>query len=350
LPIDEYQKLAADIEVIIHNGALVHWMYPYEKLRRPNVIGTKELVKFALTSRVKPVHYVSTTSVFDSDQYVKMSDIYEDSDLPFHDIKGGYPQSKWTAEKIIMRSRDLLGLPANIYRPGYICGNSKTGVWTPDDFLCRVIKGCIQLECYPDMADMKLDMSPVDFVSRAIVTLFQKCLNQNYHLVNPVEFYFNTLLQTGVRLGYTMEKISYLKWKTKLFENLTTKTGEQNALYPMLNHFTDDYETRMRQQRPWYDNTNALRDLEDTHVSCPPVQELIGTYYGFLCECGFLEMPHEPSKFAMQKGFFQKTQQKQKLEARKSPTEKRDMDYVHLLRNNRIDSSDQLSDYHLSLN
>lgn len=44
-------------------------------------------------------------------------------------LNGGYAQSKWVAEKLITEARKR-GIPCNIYRPGYIGGNSVTGVWT----------------------------------------------------------------------------------------------------------------------------------------------------------------------------------------------------------------------------
>jgi thioester reductase-like protein len=34
----------------------------------------------AITHKIKPIHYVSTTSVFDSDKYDNVSDIYEDTE------------------------------------------------------------------------------------------------------------------------------------------------------------------------------------------------------------------------------------------------------------------------------
>jgi L-2-aminoadipate reductase len=53
-------------DIIIHNGALVHWIYPYQKLRGPNVIGTKTALRMATTHHLKPLHFVSSTSVLDT--------------------------------------------------------------------------------------------------------------------------------------------------------------------------------------------------------------------------------------------------------------------------------------------
>lgn len=37
------------------------------------------------------------------------------------------------------------GLPVTIFRPGYVTGDSTTGVMNIDDYLVRLLKGSIQL-------------------------------------------------------------------------------------------------------------------------------------------------------------------------------------------------------------
>lgn len=58
-----WTALSTQIDAIVHNGAYVHWLLPYAKLRPSNVEATVEVLRFACTGRVKLVHYVSTTSV-----------------------------------------------------------------------------------------------------------------------------------------------------------------------------------------------------------------------------------------------------------------------------------------------
>ena len=55
-----------------------------------------------------------------------------------------YGQSKWIAEKLVMLAMTR-GVPATIFRPGYITGHSMTGVMNTDDFLVRLMKGCLEL-------------------------------------------------------------------------------------------------------------------------------------------------------------------------------------------------------------
>ena len=52
------------IDIIIHAAAFVNLLYPYEVLKGTNVTGTKNILLFARSGKIKPVHYISTNSVF----------------------------------------------------------------------------------------------------------------------------------------------------------------------------------------------------------------------------------------------------------------------------------------------
>lgn len=62
----DYDDLAERADAIYHNGAIVHWVYPYTKLKAANVQSTVEALRLATRgSRLASVHFVSSTSVFD---------------------------------------------------------------------------------------------------------------------------------------------------------------------------------------------------------------------------------------------------------------------------------------------
>jgi L-2-aminoadipate reductase len=127
-----WAQLCQEIDLIIHNGALVHWVYPYPKLRGPNVIGTQTALKLAISHHTKPLHFVSSTSVLDTEHYAQKSfvgsSVYESDDLQGSKsgLRSGYGQTKWVAEQLIMRA-NANGVPATIIRPGYIVGDSVKG-------------------------------------------------------------------------------------------------------------------------------------------------------------------------------------------------------------------------------
>jgi acyl carrier protein len=57
---EQFNRLAEEIDVIYHNGALVNYVAPYSVSKRPNVLGTQEVLRLACRFKLKPVHYVST--------------------------------------------------------------------------------------------------------------------------------------------------------------------------------------------------------------------------------------------------------------------------------------------------
>lgn len=173
LSTDIWSKICEVIDIIIHNGALVHWVYPYDKLRGPNVIGTKTALSLATTHHIKPLHFVSSTSVLDTDHYARKAGLGE-SVMESDNLSGsrlglrsGYGQTKWVAEQLLMAAKSR-GLPITIIRPGYIVGHSKTGVTNTDDFIWRLVKGCIQLGKVPRISNI-VNLCSVDYVANCVV-------------------------------------------------------------------------------------------------------------------------------------------------------------------------------------
>ena len=70
----QWLDLTNNIDVIIHNGAFVHWVYPYSQLRDANVIGTINVLNMAGEGKAKFFSFVSSTSALDTDYFVNLSD------------------------------------------------------------------------------------------------------------------------------------------------------------------------------------------------------------------------------------------------------------------------------------
>src|SRR5213079_3055202 len=58
-----WQRLADTVDLIVDPAALVNHVLPYSQLFGPNALGTTELIRIALTTKVKPFAYVSTMAV-----------------------------------------------------------------------------------------------------------------------------------------------------------------------------------------------------------------------------------------------------------------------------------------------
>lgn len=291
----EFQRMASEIDIIYHSAAWLNFIYPYSALKSTNVLGTQEVLRLASQIKIKPVHYVSTVAVFESAAYAEK--IVTESDQPTR-IEGmhlGYSQSKWIAEGLVMTARDR-GLPVCIYRSPLISGHSQTGAWYTDDFICRLIKGCIQMGSTPNL-DYVFDMSPVDYVSRAIVYLSRQrqASGQTFHLMNPHSLHWSQFFDWINSFGYPIQNIPYEKWQAQL-SNTVHSAG--NSLYPLLPFFLKRWseeqltipELYQKDRKPLFAYQKTLDALAGSDIVCPPIDnELLKTYFSYLIRVGFLQ-------------------------------------------------------------
>ncbi|KAG0361342.1 alpha-aminoadipate reductase [Gamsiella multidivaricata] len=302
-----WEKCCRQVDVIVHNGALVHWVYPYPKLRAANVLGTLQGLKMASTYHTKSFHFVSSTSALDTAHYVELSDALADSNrrgVPETDdlegarfgLRSGYGQSKWVAEKLIMTA-NANGLPATIIRPGYVLGHTRTGVTNTDDFIWRLIKGCIELGSVPNMNNA-VNLCPVDYVAQCVTSVATTPGSEEpmvYHVTHPIAppFRFNDFFQQLVKFGYEVQTTEYIAWRTALMDY--TLKSQDSALYPLLHLVMDDLPTATKSP-----------ELDDAHTQKVVVQgtrnggfdatprmdsEQIGVYLAYLVKVGFLDRP-----------------------------------------------------------
>ncbi len=101
----EREWLAEKIDAIYHCGAMVNFVLPYEAMKQSNIIATQALLQLAVTTRLKPFHYVSSVAIFDSIDCLDKPFVYETDELPEgKSVFGGYAQSKWVAEKLVQQA------------------------------------------------------------------------------------------------------------------------------------------------------------------------------------------------------------------------------------------------------
>lgn len=280
-----FDELASNVEIIYHSGAWVNHLYPYSVLKATNVSGTLEVIRLAAAIRVKPLHYISTLH--------GLTELDHEQDLEKKQFFNGYVRSKWKAENMVRRAGDQ-GLPVSIYRPSRVTGHQQTGVSNVNDFLNLLIKGCIQLGQAPQWGPLREYLTPVDYVSRAIVHLSRQ--RGNYGKVfdllhtHPPVSWDELLFEQLPSLGYDLEQVSYPGWRKALSSQPT------NALYPLLSLFPDrEYflEAEGRGGTSWEvspskDFQNTLTGLADSGIVCPPFNnDLLNTYLSYF-KNGFL--------------------------------------------------------------
>ncbi|WP_404791163.1 amino acid adenylation domain-containing protein [Altericista sp. CCNU0014] len=286
----EFKILASQIDVIYHNGAWVHHIYPYSVLKPANVLGTKEIIKLACQMKAKPIHFISTPNVFSSNGYTGVRTVLENESIDREKIsEDGYVQTKWVAEKLIQTAAQR-GLPVSIYRPARISGHSQTGVFNSNDFLYRLIIGCVQMGSVPE-GNLNEDIIPIDYASQAIVYLSrqQQSFGQAFHLVNPQLLNVRMLLGILRSCGYPLTQVTYDQWRATLID-LAGQSPEQtlSALLPLFPARTQHQDRPQAELR--LDCQSTLAGLAGSGITCPSLDEsLLRTYVSYLIQNHALE-------------------------------------------------------------
>ncbi len=282
-----FHELAQQIDVVYHNGSWVNFIYPYSVLKPTNVGGTKEILKLATVGRPKAIHYVSTLSVFPNGEKCR----YESDELMgWGGLIGGYAQSKWVAERTLMLAKER-GFAVSVYRPGRITGHSETAVFNHSDFLYKLIKGCLQIGLAPDL-QMTIDMTPVDYVSRAIIYLSRQpqASGKAYHLLSQTPLQWHSLLAWMQSADFELEIVPYETWRLALLV-----TTPDNALYPFMSIFTEGGFSLGDDMR--YDTQQATADLTKSDIHAPLVDNsLLSTYFSHFIDTDFLNSPMSSGK------------------------------------------------------
>ncbi|HLI09340.1 MAG TPA: amino acid adenylation domain-containing protein [Ktedonobacteraceae bacterium] len=285
-----FEELARTVEVIYHNGAVVNFMYPYAALKAANVQGTQEILRLACTGAIKPVHYISTIYVFSRAEYAP-GDVLREHDQPRHSLMYtlGYTQSKWVAEQLIMQAGER-GLPVAIYRLGRVAGHSQSGVCQVNDFVWQGIRVGIRIGAAPDL-NMKLDMAPIDYVSKAVVHISrqERALGKHFHIVNRHRIHTKELIAWMKTFGYDARVLSFEQWceqVRKRAENLSDKAAE--VLAPILSGALPIDQL----PEVHFDDQNTMEFLAGASITCPPVDaQLLTTYFSHFVQSGYLEAP-----------------------------------------------------------
>lgn len=284
---------------------MVNTVLPYSSHRKSNVIGTKHILQFSFSSQTpKIINYISTAGILCG---IKS----ENEDIPskYIDKLGGYGQSKWVAEQLLMMG-SRRNCPIRIFRPATISGHTKTGASNPRDFVNLLTCGLAEERLYANDSKsplpLRFDLVPVDYVASAIVQISIGLPPSNsshpdtnlpiYHLVaNGDEglFKFDSLIDYLQSYGFGMKSVS-----AEEFCNRITCLSEDHPLFmfkSMLSNVTDG--KRLDCYCPDDKNTRqALQQCNASYSCCPSITETVfHRYINNFIQKKMLSKPDNPS-------------------------------------------------------
>ncbi|MBJ7339340.1 carboxylic acid reductase [Mycolicibacterium sp.] len=256
----DWQRLADTVDLIVDPAALVNHVLPYSQLFGPNAVGTAELIRIALTTRIKPFVYVSTIGVGDGitpGTFVEETDIRRMSATRKVDdsYANGYGNSKWAGEVLLREAHDLAGLPVSVFRCDMIMADTTyAGQLNVPDMFTRMMLSLVATGIAPssfyelDEGDSQqrshFDGLPVEFIAEAISTLGANVTEgyETYHVMNPYDdaISMDTFVDWLVEAGYPIARVpEYASWLARFETSLRSLPEKQRAasLLPLLHNY-----------------------------------------------------------------------------------------------------------------
>ncbi len=163
-----WEHLARTCDLILHNGAMVNFLFDYRAHRQANVRGTVELLRLAMAHRPVPLHHVSTLATLQNEARASGERLAEDHPLAWATLPpGGYNRSKWVAERHLADARER-GALVTVLRLGEVMPSADNGSPNTLALSHLLLSSCARLGVRPD-ARIRSDYTPVDQAAARVV-------------------------------------------------------------------------------------------------------------------------------------------------------------------------------------
>lgn len=259
-----WQRLADTVDLVVDPAALVNHVLPYSQLFGPNALGTAELLRVALTTRLKPFVYVSTIGVgagIEPGAFTEDADIREISATRVVDdsYANGYGTSKWAGEVLLREAHDLCGLPVAVFRCDMILADTTySGQLNLPDMFTRQMLSLVATGVAPESfyrlddagerSRAHYDGLPVEFIAEAISTLGANVQNdsltgfETYHVMNPHDdgIGLDEFVDWLIDAGYPVRRVGdYSTWLERftVSVNALPERQRQASLLPLLHNY-----------------------------------------------------------------------------------------------------------------
>lgn len=273
------KRLESELREIFHLAAVYDLSVSREVGMKVNVDGSKHVLDFAERCRaLDRVQYVSTCYVSG-----RWTGIFRETDLEKGQrFNNFYEETKYLAE-VDVRRRMAAGLPATIYRPAVVTGDSSSGETQKYDGPYYVLRWLLKqptiavLPIPGDPERTRVNLVPRDFVLDAIeaLSVAKSALGTCYHLADPDPPTIDEAIRMmGEATGRMIVRVPV---PAAVAKSAIDHVPGVHRLLEIPSSMIDYYL-----HPTFYDTTNADRDLGALGIRCPRLEDYLPRLVGFM--------------------------------------------------------------------
>lgn len=270
-----------EVDEVWHLAAVYDLAVAPEVAWRVNVDGTGRVLDLCRSlPSLGRLQYVSTCYV--SGRY--RGEFTEDTLDAGQEFRNHYEETKFEAE-LLVRKAMADGLPATIYRPGIVVGDSRTGETQKYDgpyFLAAFLRRQLGVALVPRVASLDavtMSVVPRDFVVEAMdeLSVLDRSLGRTYALTDPAPPTIRQLVTTFARhLG---RRVVWLPLPLGISRLAVGSVPGMERLLGLPAEALDYLASPTS-----YSTAHTTEDLAGTGLACPRFEEYAGRLLDFMVE------------------------------------------------------------------
>lgn len=272
----EFKAMAREVTDVWHLAARSHLGSGRSEMRRVNVEGTRNVLDLCLAARrLRRLNHFSTAFVSGD----RVGVILEDELAMRQRFHNTYEETKFQAELLVRRAQ--AELPATIYRPSIVVGDSRTGEIDrfegPYALAILLVASPVAVPLpLPGDAVAPLNVVPVDFVVDAALAIAENPAGagKTVHVVDPAPLSARRVYEMiADRAGRKLPPVS-----------IPSRLVQAVLQLPLLERLSRTHRPAIEyvNHLAIYNCRNLLELLDGTGIQCPPITSYLDRLIEFV--------------------------------------------------------------------
>ncbi|VDB85562.1 unnamed protein product [Peniophora sp. CBMAI 1063] len=212
LSAEKYEEIRDSATSIIHNAWRVDFNLALASFK-PLIKGLCNMMELALTSpRTTGPHFAFVSSIGAVQGRTSTDPVPEAAlDDPLSAAGGGYGESKWVAEHLVLYARSRLGLNGLVARSGQLSGDLRAGAWNSKEWFPALVSASTKLGVIPTRDD-DVAWLPMDQAASALLDFTRSSSpTAVLHLITPRPVPWFKVI-TAISTHLALPTVSWDEW------------------------------------------------------------------------------------------------------------------------------------------